>query len=69
MKIGIIGASGFIRQNLHNFLKIKKNYNVFSFPSYFKSKEKWTKKVIQQIKIKKAYKRSFFKGFKSYLSS
>lgn len=55
MKIGIIGASGFIGQNLHNFLKIKKNYNVFSFPSYFKSKEKWIKKVIQQIKIKKPH--------------
>ena len=55
MKIGIIGASGFIGENLYEFLKINKNYNVFSFPSYFKSKEKWTNKVIQQIKIKKPH--------------
>ena len=53
MKIGIIGSSGFIGNNLYLFLKEKTNHKIIKFSSYSKFKQKWSNKVLNEIKKKK----------------
>ena len=53
MKIGIIGSSGFIGNNLFLFLKKNTKYQIFSFSSYRRNKKNWLKKIVQEIKIKR----------------
>ena len=53
MKIGIIGSSGFIGNNLFVFLKKNTKYQIFSFSSYRRNKKNWLKKIVQEIKIKR----------------
>ena len=53
MKIGIIGSSGFIGNNLSLFLRKNTNYQIFSFSSYKRNKKNWIKKIVKEIKTKK----------------
>ena len=53
MKIGIIGSSGFIGNNLFLFLKNHTSHKVIRFSSYSKFKKKWLNKVLDEIKKKK----------------
>lgn len=53
MKIGIIGSSGFIGKNLNFYFNKKSNYKIFNFSSYKKYKNKWVKKICNEIKINK----------------
>lgn len=53
MKIGIIGSSGFIGNNLFLFLKNHTSHKVIRFSSYSKLKKKWLNKVLDEIKKKK----------------
>jgi len=49
MKIGIIGSTGFMGENISAFLK-KKNYQVKNFSSYKKLKKNWLETVCKEIK-------------------
>jgi nucleoside-diphosphate-sugar epimerase len=49
MKIGIIGSTGFMGENISAFLK-KKNYQVKNFSSYKKLKKNWLETVCEEIK-------------------
>ena len=49
MKIGVIGSTGFMGENLSSFLK-KNNYQVKKFSSYKKLKHNWLEKVCKEIK-------------------
>ena len=53
MKIGIIGSSGFIGNNLYLYLSKLKNIKVFKYSSYKKNKKNWISTVSQEIKISK----------------
>ena len=53
MKIGIIGSTGFIGNNLYFYLSKFKNYKVFRYSSYKKNNKYWISKVSQEIKITK----------------
>jgi nucleoside-diphosphate-sugar epimerase len=53
MKIGIIGSTGFIGKNLNKFLVDNSNHDIFNFSSFYKYKNKWTDKIIKEIKIEK----------------
>tara|TARA_B110000438_G_scaffold248131_1_gene250695 strand:+ start:167 stop:1006 length:840 start_codon:yes stop_codon:yes gene_type:complete len=49
MRIGIIGSTGFMGENISAFLK-KKNYQVKNFSSYKKLKKNWLETVCKEIK-------------------
>ena len=49
MKIGIIGSTGFMGENISAFLK-KKNYQVKKFSSYKKLPKNWLEVVCKEIK-------------------
>ena len=49
MKIGIIGASGFIGKNLYENLKKEKSLKLIRFSSYKKEKKNWVNKVSKEI--------------------
>ena len=49
MRIGIIGSTGFMGENISAFLK-KKNYQVKNFSSYKKLKKNWLETVCEEIK-------------------
>ena len=53
MKIGIIGSTGFIGNNLYSYLSKFKNYKVFRYSSYKKNNKYWISKVSQEIKTTK----------------
>lgn len=53
MKIGIIGSSGFIGNNLYLYLSKFKNIKVFKYSSYKKYNKNWISTVSQEIKISK----------------
>ena len=53
MKIGIIGSKGFIGNNLNFYFNKKNNYKIFNFSSFNKYKNKWIKKICNEIKINK----------------
>ena len=53
MKIGIIGSSGFIGNNLYLHFSKFKNIKVFKYSSYKKNKKNWISTVSHEIKISK----------------
>ena len=53
MKIGIIGSSGFVGNNLTNYLKENTIYKIINFASYSRNKKNWINKVALEIKKKK----------------
>ena len=53
MKIGIIGSTGFIGNNLYFYLSKFKNYKVFRYSSFKKNNKYWINKVSQEIKTTK----------------
>ena len=52
MKIGIIGSSGFVGNNLTNYLKENTIYKIINFASYSRNKKNWINKVALEIKKK-----------------
>ena len=69
MKIGIIGSSGFIGKNLNFYFNKKSNYKIFNFSSYKKYKNKWVKKICNEIPSGRMAKISDFDGMIIYLLS
>ena len=53
MKIGIIGSTGFIGNNLYFYLSKFKNYKVFRYSSFKKNNKYWINKVSKEIKTTK----------------
>jgi nucleoside-diphosphate-sugar epimerase len=53
MKIGIIGASGFLGKNLYESLKKEKSLNIIQFSSFKKEKKNWINKVSKEICLNK----------------
>ena len=53
MKIGIIGGSGFLGNNLYIHLKKNKKFKIFKFSSYFLNKKNWINLVKKEIQKKK----------------
>ena len=53
MKIGIIGSSGFVGNNLTNYLKKNTKYKIINFASYSRNKKNWINKVALQIEKNK----------------
>ena len=49
MKIGIIGASGFLGKNLYKSLKKEKSLKMIRFSSYNKENKNWINKVSKEI--------------------
>jgi len=53
MKIGIIGAGGFLGSNLYQSLIKKKSIKIIKFSSFKKEKHNWINKVSKEIRIYK----------------